>query len=145
MSKFEDIPILRLIPQRPPFVMVDRLVEHDDTTSVTEFEVREDNIFFEDGCLSASGLVENIAQTCAADTGIKNLNSGTTVKIGVIGSVSNLSIFRLPKNGEKLTTTIKVIEEIFQMTMVEATVCVGTEELARANMKIALTDIDSKD
>lgn len=145
MRDIKDIPLNELIPQRPPFVMIDRLLSSDDVYSVTEFEVREDNIFVENERLTASGLIENIAQTCAARIGYINLKNGGTVKIGVIGAINNLNINRTPKVGEKLTTTIKLLEEVFQMTLVEAVVKSGEEELVTANMKIALTDIDSKD
>ena len=140
MKRIQDTPLSELLPQKPPFVMIDRLVSCDDVFSVTELEVRPDNIFVSDGRLSAAGLVENIAQTCAARIGYLNL-----VKIGVIGSISNLNIIRTPKVGERLTTTIELLEEVFQMTLVEAVVRSGDEELARCNMKIALTDIDAKD
>ena len=141
MRRIQDTPQSELLPQRPPFVMIDRLVSCDDVFSITELEVRPDNIFISDGRLSAAGLVENIAQTCAARIGYFNLS----VKIGVIGSISNLNIIRAPKVGERLTTTIELLEEVFQMTLVEAVVRSGDEELARCNMKIALTDIDAKD
>ena len=144
MKTIEDLTIDELIPQRPPFVMIDRLVSSDDVYSVTELTIREDNIFVKDGRFSASGLIENIAQTCAARIGYINLNHGQTVKIGVIGSISNLNIERTPKVGEKLTTTIKLLEEVFQMTLVEAVTTCNNEEIVRANMKIALTDIESK-
>ena len=148
MRAIEDIALKELIPQRPPFVMIDRLVSSDKVYSVTELEVRPDNLFVDNGRMSAAGLVENIAQTCAARIGYINLNSGETVKIGVIGSISNISnlnIARTPKVGEHLVTTIQLLEEVFQVTLVEAIVRSGEEELARCNMKIALTDIDSKD
>ena len=145
MREINDIPLNELIPQRPPFVMIDRLLSSDEVYSVTEFEVRKDNIFVENERLTASGLIENIAQTCAARIGYINLKNGGTVKIGVIGAINNLNIKRTPKVGEKLTTTIKLLEEVFQMTLVEAVVKIGEEELVTANMKIALTDIDSKD
>ena len=145
MRAIEDIALKELIPQRPPFVMIDRLVSSDAVYSVTELEVRPDNLFVDNGRMSAAGLVENIAQTCAARIGYINLNSGETVKIGVIGSISNLNIARTPKVGEHLVTTIQLLEEVFQVTLVEAIVRSGEEELARCNMKIALTDIDSKD
>jgi len=144
MKATEDIPILELIPQRPPFVMVDRLVSSDAVFSVTELEVRNDNVFVEDGRLAASGLVENIAQTCAARIGYINLNSGSSVKIGVIGSITNLNFAKTPTVGQKIVTTIELLQEVFQVTLVEAVVRCGEEELARCNMKIALTDIDSK-
>ena len=145
MRKIEDITLNELLPQRPPFVMIDRLLSSDEVYSVTELLVRENNIFVENERLTASGLIENIAQTCAARIGYINLSKGATVKIGVIGAISNLNIARTPKVGEKLTTTIKLLEEVFQMTLVEAVVMSGDEELVHANMKIALTDIDSKD
>ena len=145
MRKIEDITLNELLPQRPPFVMIDRLVSSDEVFSVTELLVREDNIFIDNERLTASGLIENIAQTCAARIGYINLSNGGTVKIGVIGAISNLNIARTPKVGEKLTTTIKLLEEVFQMTLVEAVIMSGNEELVRANMKIALTDKESKD
>lgn len=144
MRAIEDIALKELIPQRPPFVMIDRLVSSDAVYSVTQLEVRSDNVFVADGRMTAAGLVENIAQTCAARIGYINLNSGESVKIGVIGSISNLNIARTPKVGEHLVTTIKLLEEVFQVTLVEAVVMSGDEVLAQCNMKIALTDIDSK-
>lgn len=145
MRKIEDITLNELLPQRPPFVMIDRLVSSDEKFSVTELSVREDNIFVENERLTAAGLIENIAQSCAARIGYINLNNGGTVKIGVIGSISNLNITRTPKIGEKLVTTIELLNEILQMTLVEAVVRCNGEEIVRANMKIALTDIESKD
>ena len=145
MRKIEDITLNELLPQRPPFVMIDRLVSCDDVFAVTDLTVRKDNIFVEDERFTSSGLIENIAQTCAARIGYLNLNAGGTVKIGVIGAISNLDIIRTPKVGEKLETTIELISEVFQMTLVEAVVKIGNEEIVRANMKIALTDIESKD
>ncbi len=145
MRAIQDIPLKELIPQRPPFVMIDRLVSSDAVFSVTELEVRPDNLFVDNGSMTAAGLVENIAQTCAARIGYINLNSGETVKIGVIGSISNLNIARTPKVGEHLVTTIKLLEEVFQVTLVEAIVKSDDEVLAQCNMKIALTDMDSKD
>ncbi|MBR5630481.1 MAG: pseudouridylate synthase [Bacteroidales bacterium] len=145
MRAIQDIPLKELIPQRPPFVMIDRLVSSDAVFSVTELEVRPDNLFVDNGRMTAAGLVENIAQTCAARIGYINLNSGEAVKIGVIGSISNLNIARTPMVGEHLVTTIKLLEEVFQVTLVEAMVKSDDEVLAQCNMKIALTDIDSKD
>ena len=145
MREIKDIPLNELLPQRPPFVMIDRLVSCDDVFAVTELTIREDNIFVEDERLTSSGLIENIAQTCAARIGYIHLNNGGTVKIGVIGSISNLNVTRTPKVGERLTTTIQLLEEVFNVTMVLASIKIGEEEIVSANMKIALTDIDSKD
>ena len=142
MKEFEDIVLEELIPQRPPFVMIDKLFSFDNTFTVTQLEVRADNIFCKDGRLSAEGLMENIAQTCAARTGYINLISKKAVKIGVIGAVSNFEIVRTPKVGERLFTTIEVLEELFQITLVKAVVRCGDETIVQANMKVALMNID---
>lgn len=135
-----DISLDQLLPQKPPFIMIDRLVSNDDIYSVAELEIREDNVFFIDGCLTTAGLVENIAQTCAAGIGYRFLDKGLAVKVGVIGAVNNLSVQRLPRKGEKIMTTVKFMEEVFQMTLFEAVIHCGEEELARGTIKTALTD-----
>ena len=145
MKKIEEITLNELLPQRPPFVMIDRLVSCDAVYAVTELLIREDNIFVEDGRLTSSGLVENIAQTCAARIGFLNLNAGGSVMIGVIGSINNLNIVRTPKVGEKLVTTIELVSEVLNLTLVDALIRCNGEEIASASMKIALTDKESKD
>ena len=142
MRAFEDIPLGELIPQRPPFVMIDKLVSCDMVVTVTELKVCEDNIFVADGRFTAEGLMENIAQTCAARMGYINLSKGEKVKIGVIGAVNSFDIFQTPKVGEHIVTTIEVVEELFQITLVKAFVRCGDETIAQANMKIALMDMD---
>src|SRR5574344_2961465 len=120
---FSEINILELLPQQPPFIMVDKLLHFDEEKTVTQLTVRPDNLFYEDGRLTSSGLVENIAQTCASRIGYVNKYIlKQSVKLGYIGAIRNLVIHRTPLLGEKLTTTIEVIEEIFKMTLVKATV-----------------------
>ena len=58
--------ILSLIPQRPPFVMVDALAYTNEKATATVLKITEQNIFVNKGELTESGLVENIAQTAAA-------------------------------------------------------------------------------
>jgi predicted hotdog family 3-hydroxylacyl-ACP dehydratase len=144
MVDVKTLNIDELLPQRRPFVMIDRLLQCDMVITATQLEVREDNIFFEDGRLSSSGLIENIAQTCAARMGYINkymLNG--KVKLGFIGAIRNMTISRTPCLGEVLTTTIEVVEEVFKMTLVNATIKSGNEVIVQAEMKIALSDIDS--
>lgn len=145
MKAFEDISMRELIPQRPPFVMIDKLLSFDMVSTVTQLEIRDDNVFCKEGRLSAEGLMENIAQTCAARIGYINMTKNEAVKIGVIGSVNNYEIFRLPKVGEVIITTIEMMEEMFQVTMVKAVVKCGEETMAQANMKIAIIDQDAQD
>lgn len=144
-QELRAIPLHDFIPQRAPFLMIDCLTGFDLVNTQSELTVRPDNLFFDGETLSASGLIENIAQTCAARIGYVNLMSGQPVKIGFIGAVRNLTIHRTPRAGEVLQTTITVKEEVFRMTLVDAWVRVGDEVLVSAEMKIALSEVDAED
>ena len=139
-SGLENINVLDLLPQRPPFVMIDRLVHYDPVVTVSSLEVRADNIFVDDGHFSTAGLNENIAQTCAARMGYISLSKNDRVKLGFIGAVNGFTVMRTPLVGEVLTTRIEVVQEVFQITLVHATVHVGDELIAETDLKIALED-----
>lgn len=133
-----DINPLDILPQRPPFIMIDYLTYYDEVKTSTRFTVRQDNIFVADNRMLATGLIENVAQTCAARIGYFNLVSGLPVKIGFIGAISNLNVIRTPQVNEVLDTTIRVKEEVFGMTLVEAETRVGDEIIVTVEMKIAI-------
>lgn len=135
------IDVHELLPQQVPFVMVSQLVYFDMVRTVSELLVTQDNIFVEDGQLTASGLVEQVAQTCAARIGYINkyiLLKG--IQVGVIGAIRDLNIIRLPQVGETVTTTLDVLEDIFGMTIVQAAVTTGDETIATTQMKIAVKE-----
>lgn len=138
MKTIENVSVMELLPQRPPFVMIDRLLSCDEVITTTQLEVCDEIIFVSGGHLSAEGLVENVAQTCAVRIGYLN----DSVRLGVIGAVSNFEVIRTPRVGEQITTTINVLEEMFNITLVKAVVKFGDEILAQANMKIAMMDMD---
>ena len=145
-TQLETIDVLTLLPQRPPFVMIDRLIHFDEVVTTTQLEVRPDNLFMEaDGLLNNCALVENIAQTCAARMGyINQYIYKERVRLGFIGSIKNLQVLRPAREGEVLTTSIEVVQEVLQLTLVNATVKVGGETIVTAEMKIALSDIEVK-
>lgn len=143
-SELSRIDVLTLLPQRPPFVMIDRLTHFDETMTTTQLTVRTDNLFTEtDGHLNPCALVENIAQTCAARMGyINRYIYRQRVRLGYIGGIKNLQVLRTPRVGELLTTSIEVLQEVMKLTLVNATVRVGDEVIVTAEMKIALSDIE---
>ena len=128
--------ITELIPQRPPIVMIDELVKSDDASTTTRLEVRGDNIFCEEGFLAEPGMIENIAQTAAARMGHFAKSTGTEVPIGFIAAVSSLSIKARPRVGETIETTVSVVNEVIGITIIEGTVSLNGEEIARCEMKI---------
>jgi 3-hydroxymyristoyl/3-hydroxydecanoyl-(acyl carrier protein) dehydratase len=141
--QLSKINILELLPQRPPFIAIDRLRHFDSRVTITGFRVVEESIFVEDNFFTESGIIENIAQTCAARMGyINKYLCSDSVKIGFIGSIKNLIIEELPKVGDELTTTIEVVSEVFAITLVNAKVEVGDKVMASCEMKISITDYE---
>ena len=141
----KKINIEELIPQRKPFIMLDALTHFDKTTTRTRMKVTADNIFVENDELTEAGVMENIAQTCAARMGyINKYIHSDKVKLGFIGAIKNLIIEELPKTGDELKTTIDVVSEVFNITLVNAKVEINEKLIASCEMKISLSDIDSQ-
>lgn len=136
--QLSEIDIMKLLPQRPPMVMVDRLLHCDPVLTETEFLVREDCTMVEDGRLSAMGLIENIAQTCAARIGYINVSSDKEVRVGVIGALRDVVIHALPPVGATIKTRIEVSDEVFGMTLAQAESRCGDRPLTSGTIKIAL-------
>lgn len=141
MTDCRHIPIETLLLQAPPFRFVDRLDRFDREEVVTSFTVPADGPLVEDGCLTEAGLVENMAQSSAARIGyISVYIDHVPVRIGYLGQVKNLEINRLPRCGEVLSTTVRLRQDVFGITLVEARVCQGEEMVAQAAVKTALRD-----
>ena len=128
--------ILTLIPQRPPFVMIDALVSSGENSTESVFEVREDNIFAAGGFLGEAALVENIAQTAAARAGYITTSENLPVLVGYIGAIKDLQVLRLPKISDTLETQILIKTQIFDVTVVTGTIRCGSELIAQCEMKI---------
>lgn len=139
-----SIDLHTLLPQQEPFVMVGTLVGFDERTTVTETLVKADNLFVEDGHFSATGLMENVAQTCAARIGYVNkyiLLKG--IQIGFIGAIRNLTVHALPKVGDTIMTRVDVLEDVFGMTLANATVTCGDQTFVTTQMKIAVKEAEA--
>ncbi len=128
--------IISLIPQKAPFVMIDRLLYSDEISTQTSFRVSEDNIFLVDGILAEPALVENIAQTAAARAGWVTQKENLPVMVGYIGAIKDLEIFNLPKINDILETEIIIKNQVFDVTLIEGTVRCDGILMAKCEMKI---------
>lgn len=140
----QNTPITKFIPQRPPFVMVDRVTSCDDVDTTIEFTIRQDNIFLDNAKLSAAGIIENMAQSCAARMGCMNMLRNEPVKIGYIGDIRGLEIMHQPRLGDVVTTLVHIEEEVFHLTLASVSSMVGDKTIASARVKIALTTIEAE-
>jgi hypothetical protein len=119
--------------------MVDELLYSDGTTTRCGFKIEEENIFTEDGFFGEPGMVENIAQTAAAGVGYIAQQTNQPVPVGYIGAIKDLEFFLLPKTGDWLETEVTIVNQVFDVTMVNGTIHCNGRLAAKCEMKIFLT------
>ncbi len=129
--------ITDFIPQRKPIVMIDDLLEASDLHSVTSLQIRRDNFFVEGEKLAEPGLVENIAQTAAAQVGYQCSIKKIPVPLGYIAAVKNLTISKLPVVDSRITTSIRIVNQVMDVTLAEGIVVDEQgRECCRCEMRI---------
>ena len=131
--------IITLIPQKAPFVMVDKLLYVDETSARTAFHISKENIFVENGTFREPGLIENMAQTAAARAGYITVTEQKMPSIGYIGDVKNLEIAELPKTGSDIETEIRIVNQVFNITVIGAKVFHNKKMIAHCEMKIFIS------
>ena len=145
MSPFDEIAIGGILPQREPFLFVDRLVYWDERETVTAFTVPADHLLVEDGRLTAPGILEHMAQSSAARIGyLCKYILHVPVRIGYIGAIRKFRVGRLPAAGETLTTTVILREDVFGITLTDVVVRVNDEIIAEAALKTALGEKEAE-
>ena len=138
-----SIDVHTVLPQQEPFVMIDTMTHFEMMTSTTETEIRESNIFVDGGRFSASGMIENIAQTCAARVGFYNKYIlKKDVQVGFIGAIRNYVVHELPQVGSTITTRVDILEEIFGMTLANAEITCEGRTIATAEIKLSVRNVE---
>jgi len=126
-----------LIPQDEPIVMVDSLIYFDNKKAISELTIKKNNIFLNNNILSESGLIENMAQTIALYIGYKNINE-LEPRIGFIGAIKDLIIYRLPKLDNVIITEINILHDIMGVVLVNGITKNNNKIIMEAEFKTAL-------
>jgi predicted hotdog family 3-hydroxylacyl-ACP dehydratase len=132
--------ILTLIPQKPPFVMIGKLLHSDDNITKTSFTVTPDNVLVINNKFSEAGLMENMAQTAAAGQGNLARIEDRPIAIGYIGAVKNLEVFELPLINDELNTETKIEIRLLNIAIVSGKVWCNDRLIAQCEMKIFINE-----
>lgn len=128
--------ILNLIPQRPPFVLVDAIYEHSEKEILSGFTVPQGHILINNqNQLSESGVIEHFAQTVALHQGYNFFLRNEPAPVGYIGSIKNIEIEMLPKVNDEIRTKIIILNQILGVTMVSGEVFLNGKVIARGEMR----------
>ncbi|MES1224118.1 MAG: 3-hydroxyacyl-ACP dehydratase [Bacteroidota bacterium] len=131
--------IITLIPQKAPFVMVDKLLHADERSARSFFHISKENIFVEEGIFREPGLIENIAQTAAARSGYITATAKKLPLIGYIGDVKNLEIAELPEAGSDIETEISIENHVFDIMVIAGRIFQKEKIIASCEMKIFIS------
>ncbi|MBW4362077.1 hypothetical protein [Flavobacterium taihuense] len=127
-----------LIPQRFPFVMVDKLYSYSETELVSGFTIQNHTIFFENDSLAEPGLIEHMAQSVALHTGYQFYLRNEQAPTGYIGSIKNIEILKLPKLHEEIRTKVSILQEFAGITLVDVVTTLNDVEIAKGQLKTVL-------
>jgi predicted hotdog family 3-hydroxylacyl-ACP dehydratase len=128
--------VLDVIPQRAPVVMIDVLKFSDASKTISEFEIKESCIFCNNGFLSESGMIENIAQTGAAGFGYLDRQNNKPVSLGFIASIKNIQIIQLPPVGSVIITEVMAHEPVMGFNIITGKILLNDTIIASCEMRI---------
>jgi|SRR5690554_1323054 len=131
----------KLIPQKKPFVMVDKLLHFEDKIVVAGLSVSESNILTQNKKFSMPGLIEHMAQTVALYTGYQYYLKKQPAPVGYIGAIKKAEIFELPSVGQELITTVEILYEIMGVTLLTAETRCEDRVIASSEMKTVLANL----
>lgn len=128
----------KLLPQKFPFVMVDKMYDYTETSLISGFTIQKESIFFQDGNFVESGLIEHIAQSIALHTGYQFFLKNELAPTGYIGSIKDIEILKLPKLGDEIQTTVSILQEFAGITLVDVVTKLNNIVIASGQMKTVL-------
>jgi len=131
----------RLIPQRAPMRLVDRLLSVHEGCGVAESVLPRENMMADgEGRLDEVAFVEMIAQGYAAFKGYLDLVEGKPAGEGFLVGVRNLEITGRAYAGDRLLTSIRTVTSFGGFAVVEGIVTRGDENVASGILKLWLVE-----
>lgn len=137
-QQLHRIPVISLIPQRAPMVMLSRVVAYSKGKIQTELDVETENIFVNHDLFSESGMLENIAQTAAAMVGLEAREIGEEVPLGFIGGINKVKVAGLAAASQTIITQVEILQEVFNITLIRGKCFILDELLMECEMKIVI-------
>ncbi|MCJ1808738.1 MULTISPECIES: hypothetical protein [Flavobacterium] len=129
-----------LIPQKFPFVMIDKLIAYEEGSVIAGLTVTIDNIFTSNAIFQESGLIEHMAQSVAIYTGYQYFLKNEPAPTGYIGSINGINIIKLPEINDQITTQVVVLHEFMGVTLVEINSSVNGKIIATGKMKTVIAE-----
>jgi 3-hydroxymyristoyl/3-hydroxydecanoyl-(acyl carrier protein) dehydratase len=134
----------RLLPHRPPMVLVDGVERADADVCVARWTVPADSPWVADGRLLRAALVEVAAQTAALHAGLAGEASGEPARRGYLGMVSGFRIRADARAGDVLRSSVRRVASFGRLARIECRIerveYGETTLIADGGLTVALTE-----
>jgi predicted hotdog family 3-hydroxylacyl-ACP dehydratase len=134
----EKTAVENLLPQKFPFVMVDKMYSFTETSLISGLDIQKDNIFIDNNTFLEAGLIEHMAQSVALHTGYQFFLKNEKAPTGYIGSIKEIEIKKLPQVSNNIQSTVTILQEFAGITLVNIVTTLNNEEIAKGQMKTVL-------
>ncbi|MBI5056066.1 MAG: radical SAM protein [Nitrospirae bacterium] len=142
LDRQEDIICLpteaaKLVPHKPPMLMVNKLMEVKERASLSEAEIPADAIFAgEDGRLDEASYPEIISQAIAAQDGLKHAGNGGPKSQGLLLGIKNLEILGSAHAGDKLLVSVSKVARFSEFGIIKGEIFKGEDLIARGEITV---------
>ncbi len=136
MSQF-PLPVEQLLPQRPPMLLLDRLLSCTTSEGTAETQLSADNLFrLPDDTIHPAALFELMAQAYAAVHGFQNHLAGKPVSIGYLAGITRAVVHGAARIGDRLVVSVRQTALVPPFVRAEARVVRGGETLAEGELTL---------
>jgi len=136
-------PVIDLLPHRPPWSLVDKIVSADGATVVAEKRVTLGDPLLGAGGLGGPLAIEALAQAAACLVGLRA--EGASGHRGYLVAARGWKFPSVARPGETVTLTATKVSELGALHGFEASARVGEREIASGAMTFAVTFDGARD
>lgn len=130
-----------LVPHKPPMLLIDRLLEMKERSSLSEMIVKADTVFVNGtGKLDEAAYPEILSQAIAAQEGFRKLGCRETQPAGYLLGLKHLEILGSAQTGDKLLISVRKVAKYGDFGIIQGEVRRGDELIARGELKVYQTD-----
>ena len=128
-----------LIPHRSPVCMVDRLLEAGENSGVVESVILKDSFLLdEDNNLDPAGMIELIAQACAAVKGYNDRLNNRPVQQGHLVAIRGFKSEGRAHAGDRLLIRIAVNSVYESFVAADGEVIRGEDVIASGSIRLQI-------
>jgi predicted hotdog family 3-hydroxylacyl-ACP dehydratase len=136
MTSFQ-LPIERLLPQRRPMLLLDRLLSCTPSGGTADAQISAGNLFrLPDDTIHAAALFELMAQAYAAVQGYQNTLAGKPVAIGYLAGITRAAVHGAARVGDRLLVTVRQTALVPPFVRAEARIERNGETLADGELTL---------